>query len=239
MTITTDQLIDSGILEEIPSNYQAEQFCLAVSVQFLGGVANMGATLLRVDSRGSWAHLGGYLDLQELGEQLAGQRSTSFPVLMNAIRNEFTVEALGSESFEEMGFSHPGYVQVLGFSRPHFGVLILGATEPLDLSSGAKKLIVSVTEKWLSRNDSPTVHTTTIPQVNSDNSDIIFTARQLEVLALLGEGMTNTQVGKALSISASLAKQEVAFLSHALQAKNRLDVVVKAQRQGILPVGRH
>ena len=51
--------------------------------------------------------------------------------------------------------------------------------------------------------------------------------------------MTNTQIGKKLSISASLAKQEVAFLSRALQAKNRLDVVVQAQKQGILATDKN
>lgn len=49
------------------------------------------------------------------------------------------------------------------------------------------------------------------------------------------EGQSNTEIGRKLNISASLAKQEVAFLMHSLGARNRLDVVVKAQLQGLLP----
>lgn len=234
---TSDQLIVAGILEEIPTGYTPDQFCMAVSTQILSGVADLGATLLRVNARGQWEMMGGFLELFEVGEKLHQQRSTAFPSLMEALREGHSRETLGSDSCKMLGLDLDGHLFVAGLSRRGFGVLILGSTTPIDFSPTALKLLVAVTEMWLGRGDQYATHTASIPQVNTGNSGVIFTERQMQVLDLLADGKTNTEIGRTLSISASLAKQEVAFLSHALQAKNRLDVVVQAQRQGILPVG--
>lgn len=234
--VSTDYLIEAGILGDIPPGYNPDQFCMALTTQMLGGQADLGAALLRVDSRGQWEMLGGFLELHGLGEKLHQQRSTSFPALMEALREGHAKALLSDPSFASLGLGLDGHLVVVGLSRPGLGVLLIGARHRLKFSPTALKLLVSVTEAWLSRGDSLPVHTATIAQVNGDNSGVIFTDRQLAVLSLLADGNTNTEIGRALSISASLAKQEVAFLAHALQAKNRLDVVVQAQRQGILPV---
>jgi LuxR family transcriptional regulator len=128
-------------------------------------------------------------------------------------------------------------VTAVGLRRPGMGVLLLTGTEQLRLTAEAWTLLRTWAELWLGRG-SQWGGPASGPQVDASTSSVVFTDRQLEVLGLLANGLTNSEIGKELSISASLAKQEVAFLSHALQAKNRLDTVVQAQRQGILPVGR-
>ena len=238
MTVfSSDRLIESGILEDIPHGYSPNQFCMAVSSQMLEGKADLGASVLRVDSRGQWEMLGGFLELYDLGEALHQQRSTSFPALMEALREGYSRGSLQDEPWPALGVHLDAHLFVMGLSRPGFGVFILGSTSPLEFTPTGLKLLVTVTEMWLGRRDYSPVQTASLPQVNGNNSAIIFTERQMQVLDLLAQGKTNTEIGRKLSISASLAKQEVAFLSHALQAKNRLDVVVQAQRQGILPVG--
>ena len=238
MTVfSSDRLIELGILDDIPPGYTADQFCMALTTQMLAGHADLGASLLRVDSRGQWEVLGGFLELHELGERLHQQRSTLFPALMEALR-EGHARSMGTEQpWPDLGMKLKGHLFIAGLSRPGFGVLILGSKSKLDFSPTALKLLITAMELWLGRNDYSAVQTAGVPQVNGDNSSVIFTERQMQVLDLLAEGKTNTEIGRKLSISASLAKQEVAFLSHALQAKNRLDVVVQAQRQGILSVG--
>jgi DNA-binding CsgD family transcriptional regulator len=236
MMFGSDELISAGILEAIPHGYSPDQFCMAMSTQILGGKADLGVTLLRVNSRGLWEVLGGFLELYDLGEKLDRQRSTVFPSLMEALREGQARDALSQETCKSIGFGLEGHMFVAGLTRPDFGVLIIGSTERLDFSPAGLKLLVAVTENWLSRGEFRTTQTSPVPQVNIGNSGVMLTERQIQVLDLLADGKTNTEIGRKLSISASLAKQEVAFLSHALQAKNRLDVVVQAQRQGILPV---
>jgi DNA-binding CsgD family transcriptional regulator len=237
-TLTSDHLITAGIIEEIPQGYNVDQFCMALSTQILGGAADLGTTLLRVNTRGQWEMLGGFLELFDLGEKLHQQRSAMFPTLMEALREGHATTTFDSESCSNLGLDLSGHLFVAGLTRRGFGVLILGSSQPLNFSATAVKLLVAVTELLLGRSEYSTVQTAGIPQVNGDNSSIIFTERQMQVLELLADGKTNTEIGRKLSISASLAKQEVAFLSHALQAKNRLDVVLQAQRQGVLPVAK-
>jgi len=237
--ITTDDLIDRGLLDDIPTLTTADQFCMALATIVLDGASNLGAALVLVNARGDIDYRGGFLDMVAVGEQLDNQRSTDQPLLMAAIRN-----GLATDSLSEATFPHTtgldlnqGTVTALGFPHPPFGALLIAGTEPLVLSPGAKKLLATITQLWLERRSTGWPVAQTSAQVTPENSGIIFSARQLDVLRLLGEGMTNPQIGKTLSISASLAKQEVAFLSHALQAKSRLEVVVTAQRLGLLPVG--
>ena len=229
-----DQLIDRGILDPLPHSYSPSQFCMALVSQFLGGRADLGATLLRVDSRGTWQVLGGFLELYELGERIHNQRAMAFPVLMNAIREGFAKSTFEEEAWDALEPRLTGSMGVAGLSRPELGVLILGFGEETHLPSTSLRLLAYVTETYLSRGDFASAQTGPVTQVNGDNSTVIFTGRQMQVLKLLAEGKTNSEIGKVLSISASLAKQEVAFLAHALQVKSRLEVVVQAQRQGIL-----
>jgi len=232
--MTTDQLIDAGILDDIPQGYRADQFCLTLCNKVLGGVADLGSTLLGLDPRGRWAHLGGYLELNNLGDALHGTSSTTIPGLMTALSKDYWEESLSEEPWTSLGLSLSGVAHVFGLTKSDFGVIILGATTPLEMSDGAKKLLTLAADRWLSRHR--TVGGSATPAIQQDRhvNDSFFTERQTQILRLLMEGCTNTEIGKALSISASLAKQEVAFLSHALQARNRLDVVIQAQKRGIL-----
>lgn len=231
-----NRLIEAGVLEDVPHSHHPDHFCMAVSTQFLAGQADLGAALLRVNSRGHWQTLGGFLDLYDLGNKLDGQRSPLLPKLMEAMREGHSRPTL-TEVAQQSGVHFDGHLFAIGLARPHFGVLVIGSVSPLEFSPNGLKLLTAVTETWLGRGEYSSASTSSIPQVNSENKTVIFNDRQLEVLRLLAEGATNTEIGKRLFISASLGKQEVAFLAHALQANNRLDTVIQAQRQGILPVG--
>jgi two-component system, NarL family, nitrate/nitrite response regulator NarL len=61
-----------------------------------------------------------------------------------------------------------------------------------------------------------------------------LTLRQLEVLRLLGEGYTNKEIAKALDITERTAKAHVAAILEALDADNRTQAVLSAQRRGLL-----
>jgi DNA-binding NarL/FixJ family response regulator len=68
-----------------------------------------------------------------------------------------------------------------------------------------------------------------------DAADSIgLTARELEVLALLGEGASNKEIARRLAISVHTAKFHVASILDKLDATGRTDAVAHAIRLGLL-----
>jgi DNA-binding CsgD family transcriptional regulator len=61
-----------------------------------------------------------------------------------------------------------------------------------------------------------------------------LTARELEVLALLGEGASNKEIARRLAISVHTAKFHVASILDKLDATGRTDAVAHAVRLGLL-----
>ena len=59
--------------------------------------------------------------------------------------------------------------------------------------------------------------------------------RQLEVLHLLGEGLSNKQIARALGIADGTVKQHIQCVLEEFGAVNRLQAVIYAYRKGILP----
>jgi DNA-binding CsgD family transcriptional regulator len=237
--MTSDTLIDRGLFDELTAAPHADYLCMALCTRVLDGTADRGAGLMTVTTRGHWEMVGGFLDFFDAAKALDGQRATDTPGLMSAVAHQWSETEAADPPWQPEGVPTDTHLTVIGLSHPTYGVLALGSRAPLAFSPAAKKLLRGAVEMWLDKNRGGRISGIPPTQVTSANSEVMFTKRQFEVLTLLAEGMTNTDIGKALSISASLAKQEVAFLSHALQAKNRLDVVIRAQRRGILGVDRH
>lgn len=59
-----------------------------------------------------------------------------------------------------------------------------------------------------------------------------LTLRQIEVLRLLGEGYTNKEIARTLDITERTAKAHLAAIFEALNAENRTQAVIAAQRAG-------
>ncbi len=150
------------------------------------------------------------------------------------MRDGYSISGCEDAHWEGLITERDGFIAVVGLREPALGMLLLGARQPFELHTDSVRLLSYTAEKFLNQSHKNSARTSQASQVDGNNSDIVFSSRQLQVLGLLAQGATNTQIGKNLSISASLAKQEVAFITHALQANSRLDAVVQAQRLGIL-----
>ncbi len=61
-----------------------------------------------------------------------------------------------------------------------------------------------------------------------------LTPRQLEVLALLCEGLPNKLIGRQLNISSSTVKIHVAGILRELNVASRLQAVIAARRRGLI-----
>ncbi len=61
--------------------------------------------------------------------------------------------------------------------------------------------------------------------------------RQIEVLRLLGEGLSNKQIARLLGIADGTVKQHLQCVLEELGAVNRLQAVIYAYRRGLLPYG--
>jgi DNA-binding CsgD family transcriptional regulator len=68
----------------------------------------------------------------------------------------------------------------------------------------------------------------------SAEPEVAFTARELEVLALLAEGASNKLIARRLGISTHTAKYHVASLLDKLDAVSRTDAVAHAARLGVI-----
>lgn len=60
-----------------------------------------------------------------------------------------------------------------------------------------------------------------------------LTDREVEVLALVGEGLTNAEIGERLYISVGTAKTHVARLLAKLEARDRVQLVIRAYEAGL------
>ncbi|MDL4817321.1 response regulator [Actinomadura opuntiae] len=65
-----------------------------------------------------------------------------------------------------------------------------------------------------------------------------ITDREREVLALVGQGLSNTEIAERLVISAATAKTHVARLFAKLEARDRVHLAIIAFEAGLAPRGR-
>ena len=68
----------------------------------------------------------------------------------------------------------------------------------------------------------------------SADGDVLLTPRELEVLTLLAEGMSNKAIARRLGISVHTAKFHVGALIDKLDAVGRTDAVAHAARRGVI-----
>lgn len=66
------------------------------------------------------------------------------------------------------------------------------------------------------------------------DDDVLLTPRELEVLTLLAEGMSNKAIARRLSISVHTAKFHVGALIDKFDAVGRTDAVAHAARRGVI-----
>ncbi|QIG44068.1 response regulator transcription factor [Nocardioides anomalus] len=84
---------------------------------------------------------------------------------------------------------------------------------------------------------SPELLARLLPRLNRrrDPSRAELTERELEVLALLAEGLTNSEIASRLVVSVHTVRNHVANLSAKLGAHSKLEALSIAIRQGLLP----
>ena len=69
---------------------------------------------------------------------------------------------------------------------------------------------------------------------SATDDDVLLTPRELEVLTLLAEGLSNKAIARRLGISVHTAKFHVGALIDKLDAVGRTDAVAHAARRGVI-----
>lgn len=67
-----------------------------------------------------------------------------------------------------------------------------------------------------------------------DETDALLSVREVEVLRLMAQGMTNSEIADTLFISAATVKDHVRHIMTKLDARNRVDAVTRAVRRGLI-----
>lgn len=63
---------------------------------------------------------------------------------------------------------------------------------------------------------------------------VTATARQVRILELVAEGMTNAQIGERMKVSTSIVTRELKLLYRLIGANDRAHAVLLALRAGVL-----
>ena len=66
-----------------------------------------------------------------------------------------------------------------------------------------------------------------------------LTLRQMEVIEMLGQGLSNKEIARHLQVAERTVKAHVTAVFEALNVKNRTQAVIAAQRLGYLPMMAH
>ena len=112
-------------------------------------------------------------------------------------------------------------------------------TEPVELiravrvvAGGEALLSPGVTKRLLERISGQLREAPDTTQLN------VITEREREVLALVGQGLTNDEIGKHLFLSPLTAKTHVSRIMSKLGARDRVQLVVIAYETGLVHAGR-
>jgi len=83
---------------------------------------------------------------------------------------------------------------------------------------------------------SPPLVSVQAPSVQVEvSSESELTPRQVEVLRLMGQGLSNKVIGKRLELAEGTVKLHVTAILRALNADNRTQAVIEASRRGLIP----
>jgi DNA-binding NarL/FixJ family response regulator len=111
-------------------------------------------------------------------------------------------------------------------------------TEPVELiravrvvAAGDALLSPSVTRRLLERVAG------TLSQAPDTGALNVLTEREREVLALVGRGLTNDEIGRSLFLSPLTAKTHVSRIMSKLAARDRVHLVVVAYETGLVRAG--
>ena len=98
------------------------------------------------------------------------------------------------------------------------------------VAAGEALIAPSITRRLLDRFATPPL---------DDGALDVLTDREREVLALVGRGLTNDEVGRQLFMSPATAKTHVARIMSKLHARDRVQLVVVAYETGLVTPGDH
>ena len=96
---------------------------------------------------------------------------------------------------------------------------------PVLLAGGVRGVVAGQVLQSLVRNQGPSVNAS-LPELS---------ARELGVLKLVADGMSNRQIGEELGLSALTVKSHLARISRKLGTGDRAGLVAKVMRAGLLP----
>ncbi len=104
---------------------------------------------------------------------------------------------------------------------------------PREASAAALRAAVRAVVERLTVFDGELFERTPV-RAQTNGSGEALTPRELEVLSLMAEGLSNKQIASRLSVSEHTAKFHVNAILQKLSAHSRTDAVVRASRAGLL-----
>lgn len=82
--------------------------------------------------------------------------------------------------------------------------------------------------------DAATSNENTTPQKEKPSIEVNLTTREADVLALVAEGMTNTEIAKKLNVSVNTIKVHICSILSKLEVNDRTQAAIKAIKHNII-----
>ncbi|MBT4511902.1 MAG: response regulator transcription factor [Chloroflexi bacterium] len=175
-------------------------------------------------------------DITVIGEAIDGRDAISKAMALKPdiiIMDVLMPRCNGLESMMEMKHRLPHTkVIMLTISEREdhlFQALRFGAQGYLSKADAIEDIVVAVRGVWDGKVMlSPPLATKLVAELHDDPEQPALSRREIQVLQMLGEGLTNTEISQNLFISESTVRTYVHRLMEKLRLKNRGEIVVYA-----------
>ena len=182
-------------------------------------------------------------DLQLVGEADSGEAAIqlSAEVLPDVILMDMVLPAMDGAAATRAIRQRFPQVQVIALTSFKTGELVRNALEAgaigyLLKDVSADELVRAIRAAHAGRSTlSPEVALTLVEAVNPPRPGLSLTGRELEVLALMVDGLNNTQIAAKLTVSPSTIKSHVSNILSKLGVASRTEAVTLALRSRLIP----
>lgn len=144
----------------------------------------------------------------------------------------FTSRESEDDVFDSLSAGADGYIMKGANEEQMINAVKAVAEGTAWLDPAIARLVLSNVRKYSA--SSPIINTDSQNKVSASKDMYGLTDRELEVLALIVEGMNNTQIAKKLFITLSTAKAHVHSILQKLYVSNRTQATIQAVKEGLI-----
>jgi DNA-binding CsgD family transcriptional regulator len=237
------------LLRALAESENADEFCRAMALNVLAEFDVVATYVARLDSDAHITMIGSYGYSRQRVENTPRPSIWEPMAITDTIRSgEVMIYRTWDEYMakypDKAHLASPGQafvclpLKVRGARAGGFGITFARPLDELGLNEKLWQVFSLVGDVFLTKGWDNELERWPVPTIDFGKDEKFaaasLTEREREVLALVGEGLTNAQIARALKFSESTIKQATIRIFKVLGVKNRADAVLAARGLGLL-----